>query len=102
MSTQKLLSRLNLNKAQTDVNSKTNYTVYELLVNDDFINYVIQPSLIIKEMWENYFDSHPETIQAAIEAKSILLGDNITHTLTSDDCFEMEQQILQKCGLSVA
>lgn len=84
------------------MNSKTNYTVYELLVNDDFINYVIQPSLIIKEMWENYFDSHPEIIPAAIEARSILLGESSTHTLSSEDCYEMETQILKKCGLSVA
>lgn len=84
------------------MNSKTNYTVYELLVNDDFINYVIQPSLIIKEMWENYFDSHPEIIPAAIEAKSILLGENMTQTLTSGECSEMENQIFKKCGLSVA
>jgi hypothetical protein len=84
------------------VNSPTNHTVYELLVNDDFINYVIQPTLIIREMWEKFFDSHPEIIPAAIEAKKILLGEAITHTLSANEYSELEKQLFEKCGISVA
>lgn len=84
------------------MNSPTNHTVYELLVNDDFINYVIQPTLIIREMWEKFFDSHPEIIPAAIEAKKILLGQDITYSLSANECNEIEKGLFEKCGLSVA
>jgi len=56
------------------VSSTIDINVISLLVNDDFINYVVNPNLILKEMWDDFFSAHPDLIPVAEEAKAILLG----------------------------
>lgn len=74
--------------------------VLSILVNDDFINYVLNPNLILTEMWEDYFSTHPEDIPLADEAKKILLGELNPTELSADEACILETRILEKCGLS--
>jgi len=82
------------------VNSTTNKRLLSLLVNDDFINYVLNPNLILKEMWEEYMSTHPEDIPVLNEAKYILLGGNEINKLTPEEVSHLEHDIFDKCGLA--
>jgi hypothetical protein len=82
------------------VNSTTNKRLLSLLVNDDFINYVLNPNLILKEMWEDYMSTHPEDIPVLNEAKYILLGGNELNRLSNEDVSNMQHDIFEKCGLA--
>lgn len=82
------------------MNSTTNKRLQSLLVNDDFINYILNPNLILKEMWEDYMSTHPEDIAVMDEAKNILLGVNESMELTPKEVSELESIIIEKCGLS--
>ena len=83
------------------MSSTTDKSVINLLVNDDFINYVINPNLILVEMWEDFFDAHPDMISVAEEAKAILLGQIISDPIPLQLQQELETTILQKCGLTI-
>ena len=78
------------------------HTIHNLLVNDDFINYVLNPNLILKEMWEEYLSLHPEDIPLMNEARRILLGELNPEELTNEEAYELEKNILNKCGLTVS
>jgi len=82
------------------VSSTTDKRVLSILVNDDFINYVLNPNLILTEMWEDYFSTHPEDIPLADEAKKMLLGELNSTELSADEVSILETRILEKCGLS--
>jgi hypothetical protein len=82
------------------VNSTTNKRLLSLLVNDDFINYVLNPNLILNEMWEDYMSTHPEDIPVLNEAKYILLGGNVINELSPEDVSDIEHTIFDKCGLA--
>lgn len=77
-------------------------TLFSLLVNDDFINYVLNPTLVLDEMWDEFFASHPEMIEVADEAKSVLLGETIQNRMPANEMQDLENRILAQCGLSVA
>lgn len=77
-------------------------TLFSLLVNDDFINYVLNPTLVLDEMWDEFFAEHPELISVADQAKSILLGESNQNIMPADEMQELENRILAQCGLSVA
>jgi len=82
------------------VNSTTDIRLLQMLVNDDFINYVLNPNLTLKEKWEDYFKSHTEIIPYIDEATRILLGESVQENLSSNDVLELEKSIFDKCGLS--
>jgi hypothetical protein len=82
------------------VSSTTDKRVLSILVNDDFINYVLNPNLILIEMWEDYFSTHPEDIPLADEAKKMLLGELNPTELSADEASNLETSILEKSGLS--
>ena len=82
------------------MNPTTNKRLLSLLVNDDFINYVLNPNLILKEMWEDYMSTHPEDIPVLNEAKYILLGGNELNRLSNEDVSNMQHDIFEKCGLA--
>ena len=82
------------------VNSTTDIRLLQMLVNDDFINYVLNPNLTLKEKWEDYFKSHTEIIPYIDEATKILLGESDQKMLTSKDALELEKNIFDKCGLA--
>jgi hypothetical protein len=75
--------------------------VSEILLDDDFINYVFDPTPDLREKWESFFRLHPEMISMAEKAKSILNNDSQTQ-LSTDEVAEMEQNILSACGLNQA
>ena len=82
------------------MNPTTNKRLLSLLVNDDFINYVLNPNLILKEMWEDYMCTHPVDIPVLNEAKYILLGGNGLVELTPEEASDIEYNIFEKCGLA--
>ena len=82
------------------MNSTTDIRLLQMLVNDDFINYVLNPTLTLKEKWEDYFNSHPEIIPYIDEATRILLGESDQEKLSSKDALELERNIFDKCGLA--
>jgi hypothetical protein len=84
------------------VNTIPENTLFSLLVNDDFINYVLNPTLVLDEMWDEFFASHPEMIAVADEAKSVLLGETIQNRMSTNEMQDLENRILAQCGLSVA
>jgi hypothetical protein len=83
------------------VSSTTDKRVLSILVNDDFVNHILNPNLILTEMWEDYFSTHPEDIPLAEEAKKILLGELNPTELSAEEAFNLETRILGQCGLSV-
>jgi len=83
------------------VNSTTNKRLHSFLVNDDFINYVLNSNLILKEMWEDYMSTHPEDIAVLNEATNILLGVNEAMELTTNEASDLEYNILKKCGIAI-
>jgi hypothetical protein len=83
------------------VSSTTDINLISLLVNDDFINYVINPNLILKEMWDDFFSLHPDLIPAAKEAKQILSDkSNDVYSIPPFEMKELEIRIFEKCGLN--
>ena len=83
------------------MNSTTDKYLLRFLVNDDFINYVLNPNLVIKELWDDYSNSHPEDIPLLNEARQILLGKTESEGLTIKDSIELENKIFKKCGLTI-
>jgi len=84
------------------VSSTIDINVISLLVNDDFINYVVNPNLILKEMWDDFFSVHPDLIPAAEEARTILLGEFGYIEMPAGETQELEVRIFEKCGLPIA
>ena len=89
------------NKSKS-VSSNKDINLISLLVNDDFINYVINPNLILEEMWDDFFSLHPDLIPIADEAKMILLGEMDFKEMPSNEVHSLEISIFEQCGLSVA
>ncbi len=83
------------------MNPTTDPRILSILVNDDFINYVLNPNLILKEKWEDYLSLHPEDTPLVNEARKILLGESQSEELTNEEVFELEKRIFNKCGLTV-
>jgi len=82
------------------VNSTLEKRLLSILVNDDFINYVLNPDLILKERWEDYLIAHPEDIPLVTQARQILLGESDPKELTPEEAFDLEQRILNRCDLT--
>ena len=93
--------RLVIKETIKKVSSTTDKRVINLLVNDDFINYVIHPNLILVEMWDEFFDAHPAMIPVAEEAKAILQGQKTSDPISPQAQVELEASILKKCGLRI-
>lgn len=81
------------------MSSTKDINVISLLVNDDFINYVVNPNLILNEMWDDFFCVHPDLIPIAEEAKSILLGEFGVIEMPAEETRELEARIFERCGL---
>jgi len=90
--------RLVIKETIKKVSSTTDKRVINLLVNDDFINYVINPNLILGD---EFFDAHPAMIPVAEEAKAILRGQIIADPIPPQAQQELEASILKKCGLRI-
>lgn len=81
------------------MNIHTDNKVIDILVDEDFINYVINPTSSLTERWTNYFKKNPDYIQAANQARKILLGESEFITLSDFEAKELEIEIFEKCGL---
>lgn len=77
------------------MNSTSENNLYNFLLNDDFIHYVVNPSLVLNEMWDEFFEEHPEMIPVANNAKDILLGRTITHPISAADSESILGNILK-------
>lgn len=84
-----------LNSYQRNVKYTSHNLLFSLLVNDDFINYVVNPSLILDEMWDDFFAEHPDMIQIADKAKSILLGEQLAQELPQADSDLLFSNVMQ-------
>jgi hypothetical protein len=82
------------------VSANTDKHVKSILVNDDFINYVINPTNLLTEMWEDFFRIHPDQISIANEASRILLGKNNDKLFPDHEVKELKSRIFEKCGIS--
>jgi len=82
------------------VSANTDKRVISILVNDDFINYVLSPTDSLIETWDNYFRMNPEQIPIAYEARQILLGKLNNKSLPYNESIELKTRIFEKCGLS--
>jgi hypothetical protein len=80
-----------------NVSTFTDKHIYEFLVNDDFINYVINPSPALEKQWNQFFGSNPQLQSAATEARSILCGADITNNpLQQSEYEKIKGNILAK------
>jgi len=73
-----------------------------MLVDEDFINYVMNPTRKLTDSWENYFRLHPDQIPLAEEARQILFGVVENKTLPAQEALELKARIFEKCGLTVS
>jgi len=82
------------------VSAVTDKRVISILVNDEFINYVMNPTISLIEKWEDLFRMHPEQIPIANEARLILLSRLNKKTLPHHEVLELKARIFEKCGIS--
>ncbi len=82
------------------MSTKADKHVINILVNDDFINYVMNPTISLTKSWNDFFIKHPEQIPVANEARLILLGRLNKKTLPVHDSLELKASIFEKCGLT--
>lgn len=79
--------------------TKTDNRLTSILVCDDFINYIMNPTDSLTEKWEDYLKAHPDQIPIVNEARHILLGELEVHSLPVFEKKELEVSIFEKCGL---
>lgn len=75
------------------MNSVLNNT-YSFLVNNDFINYVMNPNHLLAQMWDDFFKSNPSLISVAEEARNILTGQEILSLPAENDALSIKNNIL--------
>lgn len=75
--------------------------VSDILLDDEFINYIFDPTPELREKWEIFFSLHPEMLYIAEKAKSIL-NDGSHMQLSAEEVAEIEKNILSACGLTQA
>ena len=79
---------------------RKNKLVQNILVNEDFINYVFNPTYSLTTKWDRFFRSHPEQISVANEARLILLGRKEKKVLPVNESLALKSRILEKCGFT--
>jgi hypothetical protein len=83
------------------VSIKTNKKVEEFLISDSFVNYVIEPTTLLIEIWEKFFKNNPEQVPYANEAKRILLGKDDFIPMPPLEALAVKMRIFEECNLSV-
>ena len=78
----------------------TKKNIVEFLVNDDFINYVINPTTNLSQQWEIFFEQNPSFIPLANEAKDILTDEDVINELPAWEKNEIKTRIIKECGIS--
>lgn len=80
------------------MNNHSDKLLYNILVDDDFINYALSDSVPLAEKWKKYFENHPEHIAVAKTAIRIINGEDMTHRLSGVEAEKMKLEIIQKSG----
>ena len=83
------------------MSTKLNKKVEEFLVSDSFVNYVIDPTSSLIELWEKHFRNHPTQVPFANEARRILLGEDGFVQLSVFENVELKRRIFEECNLSI-
>ncbi|MDD4992606.1 MAG: hypothetical protein PHR83_10265 [Paludibacter sp.] len=83
------------------MNIKLNKKVEEFLVSDSFVNYVIEPTTSLIEVWEKFFKNNPDQIPYADEAKRILLGEEDFIPMPAFEALAIKMRIFEECNISV-
>jgi hypothetical protein len=83
------------------VSIKLNKKVEEFLVSDSFVNYVIEPTTLLIEVWEKFFRNNPDQVPSANEAKIILLGEEDFIPMPAFEALALKLRILEECNLSL-
>ncbi len=74
--------------------------INDFLINDDFINYVMHPTLNLQLKWDIFFKNNPELIDAADEASMILFEEGDIYELHEWETNEIKKRIFSECGIS--
>ncbi|HRZ96371.1 MAG TPA: hypothetical protein P5084_02360 [Paludibacter sp.] len=82
------------------MNLKTE-NIKEFLINDDFINYVIHPTLKLQLHWEIFFKNNPELIGFADQARKILCEEGDIFELHEWETNDVKNRIIDQCGISL-
>ncbi len=77
-----------------------NENIVEFLINDEFINFVIHPTLKLRLQWEAFFKKNPQLISAANQARMILYGEEMSEELPASETYELKKRIINKCGFT--
>lgn len=77
--------------------SSNDKLLYKILVNDDFIHYVLEPTESLTQQWNRYFELHPNELPLLDVARNILTGKELTNQLSPFEIKELENEILQNC-----
>lgn len=72
---------------------------YEFLVNDEFIQYVVDQNAAMNGKWNDFFSIHPEQLPFANKAKLILEGKLEPVIPDETEIFEMKRLIFKSCNL---
>ena len=71
--------------------------LYHILVDEEFIHYVNEPTAVLIHKWEHYMEQHPEHIPTINVPRGIISGENITTKMTDQEKSELESQIIHRC-----
>lgn len=82
------------------MNTDNDKRIQGFLKNDDFVNYILSPTLSLKEMWDDFFQNYPDMIPVAYEASQILKGETLSVALLPQDALILKSRIFEICGLN--
>lgn len=71
--------------------------LYKILVNDDFIHYVLEPTDLLTQQWNRYFELHPNELPLLDIARNIINGKDLAYQLSPFEIKELEKEIVQSC-----
>lgn len=74
--------------------------LYHILIDEDFIHYVIEPTAQLSQKWEHYIETHPEHIPTLTLAKSIISGQDESFQLSVSERNKLEMDIVEACGIN--
>ena len=81
------------------MNLKTE-NIIDFLINDDFINYVMHPTLNSQLKWDIFFKNNPGLIDSADEARMILFEEGEIYEMHEWETTEIKKRIISECGIS--
>lgn len=74
--------------------------LYHILIDEDFIHYVTEPTAQLNQKWERYIENHPEHTATLSLAKAIISGQDDTFQLSTSERKKLELDIVEACGIN--